>query len=133
MKRSKYLLAGLLFLVLFVLGCTTAVMLGVGAGAGAGSYNYIKGELKTDYPYPYDQTWDASLTAMERLEIEVATHERDSLGGKITGKREDGKVVVIKIKNKGLGVTTVGVRVGNFGDQEASRKIHQTILNVLKG
>ncbi|MBW2057422.1 MAG: DUF3568 family protein [Deltaproteobacteria bacterium] len=133
MKRRIRVLAGLVFLILFVSGCTTAVMLGVGAGAGIGSYSYIKGELKADYPYPYDQTWKASLAALKRLEVEVADQQRDALGGKITGKRGDGKPVVVKIKDKGLGVTTVGIRVGNFGDREASRKIHQTILKILKG
>ena len=133
MKLQKYLWWGLVFATLFLLGCSAAVMVGVGAGAGIGSYSYIKGELKADYPYPYDRIWDASLTVIQKLEIEVTSRERDALGGKITGKRADGKPVVVKIKDKGLGVTTVSVRVGTFGDQEASRKFHQTLVKVLEG
>jgi len=132
MKLEKYLWVGLLFVVLSLHNCTAAI-LGAGAGAGLGTYSYFKGELKLDYPYPYDRTWNASLTAMERLEIEVITQGRDALAGKITGKRADGKAVVIKVKDKGLGVTTVIVRVGTFGDREVSRKIQETILNVLRG
>ena len=85
MKLQKYLWWGLVFATLFLLGCSAAVMVGVGAGAGIGSYSYIKGELKADYPYPYDRIWDASLTAIQKLEIEVTSRERDALGGKITG------------------------------------------------
>lgn len=132
MKSKRYLWMGWLFVIPFLHGCTTAVMLGVGAGAGLGTYSYIRGELKADYPFPYDRTWNAALTALERLEIEVNSRQRDSLGGKITGKKEDGKLVVIKIKDKSMGVTGVGVRVGVFGDQDASRKIQETIFNVLK-
>jgi len=132
MKSKRYLWMGWLFVIPFLHGCTTAVMLGVGAGAGLGTYSYIKGELKVDYPYPYERTWNAALTALERLEIEVDSRERDSLGGKITGKKGDGKLVVVKIKDKSMGITGVGVRVGVFGDQEASRSIQKTIFDVLK-
>jgi len=133
MNSERYLWRGLLFAILVLHGCSTAAMVGAGAGAGLGTYSHIKGELTAQYPYPLDQTWNASLTALERLEIEVTAQERDALAGKIQGKRGDGKSVVLRIENKGLGVTAVGVRVGSFGNQEASRKIHQTILNVLEG
>ncbi len=108
-------------------------IVGAGAGTGIGTYSYVKGELKARYPYPYDQTWNAILTALEKLEIEVTTRQRDALSGKIRGKRGDGKGVVIKIQDESMGITGVSVRVGTFGDQNASREIQQTILNVLKG
>ena len=132
MNLQKNLSLAVLCVVLFLGGCASAVMVGAGAGAGVGTYSYVKGELKVDYPYTYDQTWTASLTALERLEIEVTTTKRDALDGEIKGKRGDGKPVVIKFRNKGLGVTTVGVRVGRFGDRDASHRIQKTILNVLK-
>ncbi len=131
MKFQKHLPMGLLLGILLIHGCTP-VMVGLGAGSGFGSYSYIKGELSALYPYPYDRTWNALLTAIERLEIDVISQNRDALNGQIKGKRGDGKTVVFKIENKGLDVTEVGVRVGTFGDQEASRKIHETIINVLK-
>lgn len=132
MKLQRRLGMGMFLAFVLIHGCTPALV-GLGAGGGFGTYSYIKGELKALYPYPYDRTWNASLTAMERLEINVIRQERDALNGRIKGKRGDGKTVVIKVENKGLEVTEVGVRVGSFGDQEASRKIQQTILNVLKG
>ena len=132
MRELRYRWVGLLLLALFLHNCATVAMVGAGAGAGFGAYSYVKGELKVDYPYSYDQTWDACLTALERLEINLTSQGRDSLGGKITGKRSDGKSVVIKVKDKGLGVTTVGVRVGTFGSREASSKIQETIINVLR-
>jgi uncharacterized lipoprotein len=132
MKSLKYLVMGLLLPILLLYGCTAAVV-GIGAGSGLGTYSYVKGELTVLYPFPYDRTWDASLTALERLNIEVTNQQRDALNGRIKGRRGDGKPVVIKIENKGLDVTEIGIRVGNFGNQDASRKIQQTIINVLKG
>jgi hypothetical protein len=132
MKSGKYLGMGLLLLLPLLCQCATGALVGVGAGAGFGSYSYVKGELRLDYPYAYDQTWNATLTAVERLGIQVSSQARDSLGGKITGKRPDGKSVVIKVKDKGLGVSTVAVRVGTFGHREGSQKIQETIINVLR-
>ena len=132
MNSGKYRVMLWLLTVLLLAGCTTAAMVGMGAGAGVGTYNYSRGELALNYPYPFDRTWDASLAAVERLDIQLIRQGRDSLGGRITGKRTDGKVVVIKVKDKGLGVTQVGVRVGTFGNREASRQIQETILAILK-
>jgi hypothetical protein len=132
MNSAKYRVMPWLLTVLLLAGCATAAMVGVGAGAGVGTYSYTRGELALDYPYPFDRTWDASLAAVEKLDIQLTQQGRDSLGGRITGKRTDGKVVVIKVKDKGLGVTHVGVRVGTFGNREASRKIQETILAILR-
>lgn len=132
MDPRKYLWLSLLLPVLILSGCAPA-MVGLGAGAGFGTYSYVKGELTVLYPYSYDQTWNASVAAMEKLEIEVTSQQRDALSGHIKGKRNDGKSVLIRIADKGTGVTEVGVRVGSFGDQEASRKIQKTISNILKG
>ncbi|NIQ37758.1 MAG: DUF3568 family protein [Proteobacteria bacterium] len=132
MKSLTYLVMGLLLPILLIYGCTPAVV-GIGGGSGLGTYSYVKGELKVLYPFPYDRTWDASLTALEKLNINVTSQQRDALNGRIKGRRGDGKGVLIKIENKGLDVTEVGIRVGTFGDQDASRKIQQTIINVLQG
>lgn len=132
MKSQKYLVPQVLCVILLLGGCSTAVMVGAGAGAGIGSYSYVKGELIMDYPYDLDQTWNASLTALDRLEIQITESKKDSLGGRIAGKWEDKKPVVVKVKNKGLGVTKVGVRVGQFGDRDASQRIHETILNFVE-
>jgi hypothetical protein len=132
MNAGRYWVTLWLFPILLLGSCATVAMVGAGAGAGIGTYSYVKGELALDYPYSLDDTWNASLEAVEKLDIQLIKQGRDSLGGKITGKQTDGKVVVIKVKNKGLGVTNVAVRVGTFGHREASRKIQETILSILK-
>ena len=132
MKLEKYLWVGLLLIGLSLHNCTAA-LIGAGAGTGLGTYSYVKGELNLDYPYSFDRTWNATMTAVERLGIDVTKQGRDAMGGKIAGKRGDGKLVVIKLKDKGLGVTNVGVKVGAFGNKDASRKIQETILKALKG
>jgi hypothetical protein len=131
MEWKQHLWVGLIVVALTLSNCTAA-LIGAGAGSGIGTYSYLNGELTVDYPYSYDDTWQASLTAFERLRIELISQARDSLSGRITGKRGDGKTVVVKIKDKGLGVTTVGVRVGTFGNRDVSRRIQETILKALR-
>jgi hypothetical protein len=122
----------LLLLALSLQGCA-AIGIGLGVAAGVGAYTYVQGELKADYSYPLNKTWDASLAAMKKLQINITEQQKDAYSGKIVGTGPDGKKVTIKLENKGPTVTSVGVRVGTFGDQDASQKIHQTILRILKG
>jgi hypothetical protein len=132
MKVRNGLLWGAVFGVLLLTGCTSAILLGTGAGAGVGSYSYAKGELTADYPEGYENVWSASLTALDKLGIVVNEKDKDSLTGKIKGTRGDGKGGTVKIKNRGKGITRVSARVGTWGDQEASRKIHETIMNFVE-
>jgi len=122
----------LLLLALSLQGCA-AVGIGLGVAAGVGAYTYVQGELKADYSYPLDKTWDASLAAMKKLQINITEQQKDAYSGKIMGVDPEGRKVTIKLANKGSTVTSVGVRVGTFGNQDASQKIHKTILSILKG
>lgn len=128
MKDIKRLLA-LISMVFFLSGCA-AVLLGVGAGVGIGTYKFIEGNLIRDYPLAYDRAWDATNTALENLRISVTDSINEGAEGKIESIRKDGKKVVIVIKDKGQGVSNIAIRIGTFGDEQGSTRIHEEIVSV---
>ena len=122
----QLMLAGILALSLMLQGCLLLV-LGAGAGAGVGTVAYVRGELQTTYAAPLNRTWDAALGALKDLAIPVTAIKKDEVGGTIEGKRGDGKAVKITLGDAGPGTTSVGIRIGIFGDEEASRAINRRI------
>ncbi len=122
----RVMLFPLLCASLMLQGCLLLVV-GAGAGAGAGTLAYVRGELQTTYAAPLNRTWDAALGALKDLAIPVNSAKKDELGGTIEATRSDGKVVKITLETAGPGTTTVKIRVGMFGDEEASKAINRRI------
>lgn len=115
-----------LLVALLSTGCP-AVALVTGVGLGAGTYAWIKGELKHTYPDTFDNVWNASLDALQAMEMPVVSQNRDQLKGTIMAKRADGSDVIVGIKSKSEKTTEVGVRVGPLGNRDASTRIHDII------
>lgn len=114
-------------LVLAVLpGCAVALV-GAGAGAGIGTYSYVKGELEREYNASLDQTWAATLQTLKALEVRVADTKKDQLGGEIEARRADGTKVKVALEPKASDRTLVRIRVGTFGDRDASDRIGKEI------
>jgi hypothetical protein len=103
-------------------GCVGAALV-AGAGAGIGSYSYIKGELKTTYSASLKQTWTHTLAALDSLGLTVGFKQVDALGGKIEARRADGKAVKLRLTPVSDRTTTVGVRVGTFGNRGQSEQV----------
>ncbi|MFO7569519.1 MAG: DUF3568 family protein [Smithellaceae bacterium] len=120
-----------LFCMFLFSGCATALVAGGAAvGAGAGTYIYVNGELRTAYAVPFDQVWKATektIADMRGTEVQPA---REIAKGKISARINDEKVsfdIVYKAKS----MTSVGVRVGLFGNQRSSQLIHDKIMENL--
>ena len=111
--------------VLFV-GCTIGWILG-GAAAGIGTYSYLNGELEVKYPVGFDKAWQGAVTAMEQLQFTKESSNRDGLAGKLEARRGDGTPITISFELISDKVTSIRVRVGMFGDQEISERIHERI------
>jgi len=111
-------------------GCVP-LMVGA-AGAGVGTYAYVKGQLETAYPATYEQTWQATLDALEGLGISVETSGKDAFGGTIKAKRADGTSVRLKVAPITSNSTSVKIRVGLFGDRTVSEGISTEIASRLK-
>jgi len=115
-----------LIVLLSLCGCA-AVLVGAGAGGGIAGYKFIEGELQVEYIAPYERVWQATTLALKDLNIRTEKVEKDAISGKIKARRADNSVVTIKIKNKPSGIVRVGIRVGIFGDEEASKLIKKAI------
>jgi hypothetical protein len=121
MKRAVRLLV--LILSLTVLwGCELA-LIGVGAGIGAGTYKFIEGKLVRQYPVEYAKAWDAANTALANLQISISGSLNEGTKGEIEAVRKDGSRIFLSLKDMGQKVTSIGVRVGTFGDRSESEKI----------
>lgn len=123
----------LLFIATGGTGCAFFVAAGAGAAVGVGAAEYIGGELKQAYAAPMERTWDASIAAADELKVKTTEKSIDNLDQNrvIKGKTEDGKDLQVSLEKLGKDVTMVKVRIGLFGDERASRNIHETIAKKL--
>jgi hypothetical protein len=128
MKRIKNLII-LICSISFLYGCALA-WIGVGAGVGIGAYKYIEGRLEREYPLSYSRAWDATNSALQNLQISISNSTEGKTKGTIDAVRKDGKKVVVSLKDRGQGVTTISVRVGMFGDRSSAEKVHDEIASV---
>jgi hypothetical protein len=114
-------------------GCALFVV-GGGVAAGVGAAEYIGGELKQDYSAPLEKAWNASLAAVDELEMKTTEKYMDNLDQNrvIKGKTGRGPNFQISLEAQGKEATRVKVRVGTFGDEEYSKKIQESIAGNLK-
>ena len=113
----------------FLYGCFLAWM-GVGAGVGIGTYKFIEGRLEREYPLSYSRAWDATNSALQNLQISISNSTNEKMKGTIDAVRRDGKKVIVNLKDRGQGVTTISVRVGLLGDRSSAEKVHNEIASV---
>ena len=123
----KGIIGLLLSFSLFLYGCAPLVIAGAGAATGVATYAYIKGVLKVEYPRAYERVWRATVAALKDCQIKIEETKKDHISGKIKGKRADGTPVTVKVINKASNVTVVKIRVGLFGNKNASLIIKEAI------
>ena len=129
MVKLRYLLS--LFLCLCITGCVPAIFLG-GAAAGIGSYKYYKDVLTVVYEAPFDNTWDASVKAMEDMGFTIENKTKELGSGKISTKEDEkNKKVNLTLQYKSIQETEVKIRVGLLGDETASIYIKDKIAGLL--
>lgn len=87
----------------------------------------MTGDLETSYPAPVDRTAQATLTALQQLDLRV---EGSSAGAgnerTIEGRKADGTRVTVWLGPAGE-MTVARIRVGTFGDAKLSRQIDRRI------
>jgi len=109
-------------------GCPVLVVGGAAVAGGTGTYYYVEGEMKTDYYFSVDGVWSAvekTIADMKGRDVEP-----DKDGGKIVAVINDEKVTFRAVyKDKDL--TTLGVRVGQVGNQTASKVIQDRVADNL--
>ena len=130
--RKQRTMLLLCYLLIGLSGCAAVIAAGVGVGVGFGTYKYLEGNLQRDYIGPPDTLWEATLAAMDDLQVASQVKERDFFGGLIKGIMHDGTKITINMKRLTDNSTEVGVRVGVFGDRKRSEVIHNKIADNFK-
>ena len=128
MTKIRYIL--LIFICLAVTGCAPVLFLG-GAASGVAGYKYYEGALTVIYQAPYENTWNAAIKAAEEMSFKIEQRTQELTTGKITCKRSDGTGVKISLKYVSPEETEVSIRVGLFGDENASNVIKDKIGSIL--
>ncbi|MCX7634504.1 MAG: DUF3568 domain-containing protein [Syntrophales bacterium] len=132
MRYKPYLLRGFVILVaVLTAGCPAAVVGTAVVGTGTGTYMFVHGELKTDYYHPFDKVWAAVEKTVATMQGTDVAPSKSIASGTITAMINNEKVT-INVTYKDKNVTTVGVRIGVFGDEPAAKMIHGKISDNLK-
>ncbi|MFH1491543.1 MAG: DUF3568 family protein [Pseudomonadota bacterium] len=128
MMKGKILL---LLIGLCVAGCAPLVFFGAGTAVGLGGYKFYQGKMTVTYEAPLMKTWDATLKALENLNLEITNQKHDLTSGYIEAKRADTKSVIINLEYQSAQETNVHIRVGVFGNESGSTAIRDEIRKVL--
>jgi hypothetical protein len=84
------------------------------------------------YPVTLDEAWQATLQALQELNLRVLSKTLDGLGGEIEAMRADQTTIHVELRPVSDKSARVSVRVGTFGDYEQSKSIHETIRTRLR-
>ena len=134
---SKYdsgirILSILLLSIFAIQGCAAVAGAGIGAAAATGAMAYKNGELETSYAAPYNLTWNATIRAMKRMNLKITKTQKGATEGTVESEQADGTGVTTKLKSSSQDVTSIKIRVGILGDEEASKTIDRYIRAELK-
>ena len=105
----------------------TGCALLVGGAAGAGTVAYLEGDLESTEDITLNRLWDAVQKAVEDLEFDVESKDKDALAAKLVARSADDKDIRIDLKRKTDKMTEIKIRVGKIGDESRSLKILEEI------
>ena len=97
------------------------------AGAGAGTVAYTRGDLETTSSKSVAEVYTVIEASCKDMDFEIYKKEQKAFSGLIVANSDFGKVA-FTIKGKSPTKTDLSIRVGTFGDKDAS----QLILNKIK-
>jgi hypothetical protein len=128
-RRTK--LVVLLATLLFTAGCVETLLFGLGGVAAIGSYKWIEGTMEKDYPRPIQEVWNAALAACRDLNLRITSQEFNPVECHIEAVAPPDTNVKIQLLARPNQITTVKVRFGLMGNQDASAYFHRRILEHL--
>jgi outer membrane protein OmpA-like peptidoglycan-associated protein len=129
---STFLYAVIVLMVLpwLLSGCGAVIV----AGAGAGTYSYLSGNITRTYSAGYQQTVNACLNVLNRMEINIVKKSGDALKTRIESKRYDSTDITVEIEQLGSRLSRVNIRTGLMGvDKKSdSEMLHEYISDELE-
>ena len=122
--------------VLAAVFCTGAVLINGCAvalvGAGAGTVAYIKGSLEAVLEDDVDAVYEASIKALDQLEIAPSEKQKDALAARIVATNAQDRKITIKLKAAENDLTKISIKIGFFGDRSQSQAIYDKIKENLQ-
>ena len=92
------------------------------AGAGAGTVAYTRGDLETTSSKSVAEVYKVIEASCKDMDFEIYKQEQKAFSGLIVANSDFGKVA-FTIMGKSLKETKLSIRVGTFGDKDASNLI----------
>ena len=114
-------------LMLVVCGCGRPALIGTEAAV------YSRGALYAVYDKDLNSVYEASLKALEQLEIDVAEKNKDVFCAKVVGKVADGKSITIRMEPGTDNVTELRISASTLGNEDRSRTVYTKIQQNLRG
>ncbi len=124
---KKYGVVAVLLGGLLLVGGCAPLLLGAGAAGGAGTMLYAKGYLEEQLQVSVNKAHDATIGALQSLELPVKKDMKDKVTAEIDSEFSDGKDIAIRFKSLSPSITRIRIRVGIFGDEARARRILKEI------
>lgn len=122
--NRSVLFAVLVGFALAPLGCSPTL---VGENTAAYSMGKLHARLNRDM----DSVYEATVTALEQLEITVTEKKKDIFAARVFGKTSDGQSITIRINPESDTSTTLSIHTGVLGKETRARRIYEKIRKVL--
>ena len=121
----------LIISVLFLVNLYGCVALLAGAAGGAGTATWLSRKITQEVNAPIDKALEASKSAFKSLKLDISKETIKDEVAQIIGKYTDGRTVWVDIHRLTQSTSRIEVRVGAWGDKEATREILDKILRYL--
>jgi hypothetical protein len=101
----------------------TGCLVVAAVGAGAGAVMYTKGDLEVTSTKSFDEVYAVVEETCKELNFEIQKNEKKAFAGRITARSDFGNVT-FDVKSESTELTSLSIRVGVFGDRDASNLIY---------
>ncbi len=130
-SKRRLMLAGVLAGLLFTAACVPMVLMSVGGAAALGSYKWFEGTMEKDYPKPMQETYNAALAACKDLNLKVSGQQYNALDSRIEAVQPPDTSVKIQLTARPNQITTLKIRFGMMGNEDASAYFHRRVMHHL--
>ena len=111
--------------MLIVFGCSKPNIIGTDAAVYSGGALYaVSGK-------DLNSVYNATVAALEQLEVEVVEKNKDVFYAKVVGKMADDMSVTVRIEPQSNDKTELRIKTSGLGDEDRSRVIYDKIQQVL--
>jgi hypothetical protein len=121
-------LGAVLVILLLAGGCVPMLLMSLGGAAAIGSYKWMEGTMEKDYPRPMQEVWTATLAACKDMKLDIKVQQYGPTEAHIEAVAPPDTSVKIQLLPRPNQITTVKVRFGLMGNQDASAYLNRRIL-----